>query len=99
VNDNDTFDPENLKLQPGDMERLTVARKTRRSPPIRVLAPGSPVLLAGEIRATVMAISVREGPHVAYQVVWWSGLDRHEEWVYAAEVERVDASRDVKLGF
>jgi hypothetical protein len=61
--------------------------------------PETPVLLAGEIRATVMAVSVRSGPHVNYQVVWWSGLDRHKEWVHAGEVEPVDASREIKLGF
>jgi hypothetical protein len=72
---------------------------TESVPMLSVLAPETPVLLAGEIRATVMAVSVRSGPHVNYQVVWWSGLDRHEEWVYAAEVERVDASREIKLGF
>jgi hypothetical protein len=97
----DPFDIENLRLKPGDLERLHVARRSKspRPRPVTVLAPETPVLLAGEIRATVMAVSVRSGPHVNYQVVWWSGLDRHEEWVYAAEVERVDASREIKLGF
>jgi hypothetical protein len=68
-------------------------------PVLRVIAPGSPVLLAGEIRATVVAVAVRDGPHINYQVVWWSGLDRNEVWVCAAEVTASDGAGEMKLGF
>jgi hypothetical protein len=96
----DPFDIENLRLKPGDLERLHAARRSKspRPRPVTVLAPETPVLLAGEIRATVMAAAVRAGPHINYQVVWWSGLDRHEEWVYAAEVERVEQVRGSTAG-
>jgi hypothetical protein len=66
---------------------------------LQVIAPGSPVILADEINATVTAVMIREGGRVSYQVVWWESRSRREEWINGLEVKPCDQARSLKLGF
>ena len=56
------------------------------SEPILVFPAGTQVVIAGEITATIHCVSIRQDTVVSYQVVWWNGRSRHEEWVWASEV-------------
>lgn len=52
---------------------------------IEVIAPGSTVLVGGDIEAVVLALSLgRDG--LQYKVAWWDGRTRTEQWVDQLEV-------------
>ncbi|HYE77947.1 MAG TPA: hypothetical protein VEI97_08175 [bacterium] len=55
---------------------------------VRVIRPGSKVALpqAEIINATVRQVIIGETDQITYQVVWWCGGSRHEQWVSAYEV-------------
>lgn len=61
---------------------------------------GSPVLLHGDIPATVLAVAIRSQSDFDYKVVWWDGRNRKEEWVNSREVEASKDSFDKRqIGF
>ena len=54
--------------------------------PVVVNQPLSTVQLAGEIQAVVLAVLVRSGYSVQYEVAWWANAERKTAWVEACEV-------------
>ena len=61
---------------------------------VTAIAPNSRVTIADDIDATVHAFTVRGTVVTSYEVVWWDGRDRHEEWVSAAEVKAMRSVPD-----
>lgn len=51
-----------------------------------VLEIGSTVQLAGGIAAQITAVCVYGAERVRYQVVWWDGRTRHEQWIESCEL-------------
>jgi hypothetical protein len=68
---------------------------------ITVLHPGADVLISGEIPARVAAVSIRGEGGISYQVVWWDGRNRFEEWVNSFEVQAVPGGQfpPIRVGF
>ena len=67
-----------------------------------VHAPGSKVaLLPGNeyLSATILAVQIRENGYVLYNVAFWGGNGRTEEWVTAAEVHSIDNAVKMAIGF
>lgn len=65
---------------------------------IEILDSGARVMLAEGIDAVVLAAMVRDRA-VSYQVAWWDGRVRREDWLPAREVmTALDAPR-ARIGF
>lgn len=68
---------------------------------LMVLPPGSPVEIgvgADRIRADVTAVCIY--PHnIQYQVVWWDGRTRKQEWVNDHEVLPLAEADKLPVGF
>lgn len=60
--------------------------------PVRLKAAGIPV------PAQVTAATIREGGKVTYEVVWWTGTTREQQWVESCEIEP-DAADRTAIGF
>ena len=45
-----------------------------------------PVSLPQDVKGVVTAICIRPGPHITYEVAWWTDSHRHEEWVEEMEL-------------
>lgn len=52
---------------------------------MEVIKPGSKVLIAGNVDATILTVSIRHDS-VSYEVVWWSGLTRTTAWLEPFEI-------------
>lgn len=61
--------------------------------------PGSMVALAGGLPCRVLSVQVWSNGNVGYNVVWWDGRVRRAEYVEPCEVEPIDASATIKIGF
>lgn len=53
---------------------------------LMVCKPGTKVVLAGEISATVNQVAIKANNLVTYLCVWWNGNERKEVWVESYEI-------------
>jgi hypothetical protein len=66
---------------------------------IEVLPIGSRVALGdGEVPGTISAVCVRGEGNVTYEVAWWNGRARIEQWLPASEV-KARAAGPLRIGF
>lgn len=54
---------------------------------VKVWDVGSEVVIGGDIKATITAISVRQGHSIQYECIWWIDGTRHSAWLSPCEVE------------
>ncbi len=66
--------------------------------PIKVIAPGSEVVLIGGIRASVVAVMIEDFGRVSYKAAWVKGADIEEKWVSAFMIDET-SEKIVKVGF
>jgi hypothetical protein len=66
---------------------------------MNVFEPGSIVDLPFGGRGRIIRVIIEAGNAVSYVVVWWDGLTRLEMLLQAFEVELVDESVQVSVGF
>lgn len=64
-----------------------------------VLAIGTPVHIADDIKATVTTISIHDDNYVTYEVVWWDGRTRNTAWVEEFEIAKLEHSQSTLIGF
>lgn len=82
--------------QPGDTPRFDPTAP----PDVLVFPPGAEVeFKAGKTPARVAQVGLRERGLVLYQVVWWAGTDRKEQWVSEGELTWPTATKPVRIGF
>jgi hypothetical protein len=64
-----------------------------------VIEVGSPVMLDGDIPATITALEVRGSEHLlTYQVVFWDERTRKAEWVTPEEIKHAEQRRTIRFG-
>lgn len=66
---------------------------------IEAIPPGSPVLIGGEVPATITAVTLRGTGHVTYEVSWWDGRSHNSEWMDEYEVRRSEQGEPLRFGF
>lgn len=66
---------------------------------VKVHRPGTVVTLAGGIPAQITAVQIWEGGHLVYQVAWWSGRERHAEWLEPREIQIGAGHKPARIGF
>lgn len=67
--------------------------------PILVIPVGTPIKIGDDIDAIVAAVMIGDGSHVRYQVTWWDGKTRREEWVAGRECAIAPGRRVSTIGF
>lgn len=65
---------------------------------LEILDSGARVMLAEGIDAVVLAATVRDRA-VSYQVAWWDGRVRREDWLPAREVMTAPDAPRARIGF
>lgn len=66
---------------------------------LEVIEIGSPVMLDGDIPATVTALEVRGVEHLlTYQVTFWDERNRKSEWVTPQEIKHAEQRRKIVFG-
>ncbi len=68
---------------------------------IEINKPGTPVWLkrpSTDVQAVILAVMIRDGGRVLYQVAWWAGETRHEQWVEVFEFTESEAPKQ-QIGF
>lgn len=63
-----------------------------------VYHPGAEVLIGGSVPAVVTAVMIRAG-HTSYEVAWWDGRTRKNEWLQSFELVPKSADQQVRIGF
>lgn len=88
-------------VAPEDAAELIRPRFDPSAPPdVLVYPPGAEVeFKAGKTPALVVQVCLRERGLVQYQVVWWAGTDRKEQWVSEGELTWPTATKPVRIGF
>lgn len=66
---------------------------------IMAIPIGTKVELSPARVGTITAFSVRERGVATYQVVWWDGATRHEEWLETMEFEVMCSPQRTVIGF
>lgn len=54
---------------------------------IEVLSIGTPVIIDGDIPATIRAVTIYSEHWIKYLCVWWDERNRREEWLTADEIQ------------
>ncbi len=52
---------------------------------IEIFKPGT-VCHMGDIEGTITAAAIYAGNRISYQVAWWDGKDRKQEWLDDCEI-------------
>ncbi|HEY6231355.1 MAG TPA: hypothetical protein VIW64_08825 [Pyrinomonadaceae bacterium] len=60
---------------------------------IEVLPIGTKVKIAGDIQATVRAVTIYSEHWIKYLCVWWDERERKEEWLMSDEVDAAATAR------
>ena len=63
---------------------------------IEIYPPGTKAYIL-DVEVLIIAVCIRAGENVSYQVTWWDGLVRKEEWVQSCEV--YSSSPKFTIGF
>ena len=72
--------------------------------PLSVLPPGTECVICrpdkDHIPATIVSVSVCHPRRVSYEVLWWDGYTRHQEWLETLEIRITNnTGRRMEIGF
>lgn len=60
---------------------------------------GTRVRIAEGITGLITAISIRCQRDVTYEVSWWNGRDQRVEWFAPWQIDEIEATEPLKIGF
>jgi hypothetical protein len=60
---------------------------------------GSNVTIGNDITGVISGAIIRKGGVRQYQVIWWNGYTRYEEWLSVAEVKIEGSFIPERIGF
>lgn len=67
---------------------------------VEVIAPGSTVGIHGQLLAgKVIAVAIRSGGNIQYEVAWMDGNTRSCDWLDASEVVQTNDQAEMQIGF
>lgn len=64
-----------------------------------VIVPGSRVHVGNGVEGCVESVCLKYGGYVSYNVKWWDGVDRREDWFQPDEITLTTQTRHVSIGF
>ena len=65
-----------------------------------LIAPGTSIIFVDNPnkKGTVTGVNIRSGPNIKYEVTYWDGGIRKEDWVYECEI-KTDEAHSLAIGF
>lgn len=67
---------------------------------IKVLPIGTEVIIKRpKQKGIITAINIRTSKRIVYEVVWWDGSNRKEEWLEEIEIKPVGKKELNRIGF
>ncbi len=66
---------------------------------LQILPIGQPVRLSDDIEGKIVGAWIQPGNRIQYSIAWWSGRDRHTEWMDISDFTPIGEYQRVKIGF